>query len=56
LQYFNFSFSLIANIIASTGATLELILADDTEKVNRNEISHTIKNIEKILKARMQNQ
>src|SRR6185295_11223824 len=33
---------ILCSLIASTGATLELILADDTEKVNRNEISHTI--------------
>ena len=32
-------------------ATLELILAEDTEKVNRNEIFHTIKNIEKNIKS-----
>jgi len=47
---------ILCSLIASTGATLELILADDTEKVNRNEISHTIRILRKILKAQMQNQ
>ncbi|RHZ85691.1 hypothetical protein Glove_62g22 [Diversispora epigaea] len=42
---------ILCSLIASTGATLELILAEDTEKVNRNKISHTIKNIEKKIKS-----
>ena len=42
---------ILCSLIASTGVTLELILAEDTEKVNRNEISHTIKEIEKVIKV-----
>ncbi|CAJ0873573.1 5298_t:CDS:1 [Entrophospora sp. SA101] len=42
---------ILCSLIASTGVTFELILAEDTEKVNRNEISHTIKNIEKKIKS-----
>ncbi|CAG8493431.1 14075_t:CDS:10, partial [Cetraspora pellucida] len=46
-KYFS---EILCSLIASTRATLELILAKDTEKVNRNKISHTIKNIEKQIK------
>ncbi|CAG8640248.1 1739_t:CDS:1, partial [Paraglomus occultum] len=42
---------ILCSLIASTGATLELISAEDTEKVNRNEISRIIKNIEKNIKS-----
>nr|CAG8474103.1 12931_t:CDS:2 [Entrophospora candida] len=42
---------ILCSLIASTGATLELILVEDTEKVNRNKISHTIKNTEKKIKG-----
>ncbi|CAG8762639.1 645_t:CDS:2, partial [Cetraspora pellucida] len=42
---------ILCSLIASTDATLELISAEDTEKVNRNKISHTIKNIEKKIKS-----
>ncbi|CAG8486342.1 1410_t:CDS:10, partial [Scutellospora calospora] len=38
-------------LIASTEAILELILVEDTEKINRNKISHTIKNTEKKIKG-----
>ncbi|CAJ0836198.1 12197_t:CDS:2 [Entrophospora sp. SA101] len=38
---------ILCSLIASTGATLELISAEDTEKVNRNVVSHTIKNVGK---------
>ncbi|CAG8855449.1 23350_t:CDS:1, partial [Gigaspora margarita] len=41
---------ILCSLIASTGATLELISVEDTEKVNRNKISHTIKNTEKKIK------
>ncbi|CAG8597356.1 8421_t:CDS:2, partial [Scutellospora calospora] len=37
-------------LIASTGAILELILVENTEKINKNKISHTIKNTKKKLK------
>ncbi|CAG8709603.1 21106_t:CDS:1, partial [Gigaspora margarita] len=33
-----------------TGATLELISAENAKKVNRNKVSHAIKNIEKVIK------
>ncbi|CAG8856487.1 41471_t:CDS:1, partial [Gigaspora margarita] len=42
---------ILCSLIASTGATLELISIEDAEKVNRNEVSHTIKNIEKKIKS-----
>ncbi|CAG8718658.1 895_t:CDS:2, partial [Gigaspora rosea] len=42
---------ILCSLIASTGATLELISAEDTEKVKRNVISHTIKNTEKKIKG-----
>ncbi|RHZ45577.1 hypothetical protein Glove_669g24 [Diversispora epigaea] len=42
-------------LISSTGVTLELISIENTEKVNRKEVSHTIKNIEKKLKVQMRN-
>ncbi|CAG8619224.1 2809_t:CDS:2 [Paraglomus occultum] len=42
---------ILCSLIVSTGATLELISAKDTEKVNKNKISHTIKNIEKKIKG-----
>ncbi|CAG8490114.1 3431_t:CDS:2 [Scutellospora calospora] len=42
---------ILCSFIASTGTTLKLILAEDTEKVNKNKISHTIKNIEKKIKS-----
>ncbi|CAJ0830395.1 12886_t:CDS:2, partial [Entrophospora sp. SA101] len=38
---------ILCSLIASTGASLELISAEDTEKVNRNVVSHTIKNVGK---------
>ncbi|CAG8468039.1 8640_t:CDS:10 [Cetraspora pellucida] len=41
---------IFCSLIASTGVTLELILMEDTEKVNRKKISYTIKNIEKKIK------
>ncbi|CAG8466696.1 6511_t:CDS:10 [Scutellospora calospora] len=42
---------LALSLIASTEVTLELILVEDTEKVNRKETSHTIKNIEEKIKG-----
>ncbi|CAG8840602.1 14766_t:CDS:2, partial [Gigaspora margarita] len=42
---------ILCSLIASTGATLELISAEDAEKVNRNKVSHTIKNIKKTIKC-----
>ncbi|CAG8509003.1 1017_t:CDS:2, partial [Cetraspora pellucida] len=47
-KYFS---EILCSLIASTGATLELILVKDTEKINRNKISHTIKNTEKKIKG-----
>ncbi|CAG8651519.1 3941_t:CDS:1, partial [Paraglomus occultum] len=42
---------ILCSLIASTGVTLELISVEDTEKVNRNKISYTIKEIEKAIKV-----
>ncbi|CAG8494139.1 8962_t:CDS:10, partial [Scutellospora calospora] len=47
-KYFS---EILCSLIASTGATLELILVEDTEKINRNKISYTIKNTEKKIKS-----
>ncbi|CAG8590675.1 285_t:CDS:2, partial [Scutellospora calospora] len=43
-------YQILCSLIASTGATLELISAEDTKKVKRNVISYTIKNTEKKIK------
>ncbi|CAG8461801.1 7550_t:CDS:10 [Scutellospora calospora] len=42
---------ILCSFIASTEAIFELILVEDTEKINRNKISHTIKNTEKKIKG-----
>ncbi|CAG8696882.1 9697_t:CDS:1, partial [Scutellospora calospora] len=41
---------ILCSLNASTEVTLKLILVEDTEKVNRKEISHTIKNIKEKIK------
>ncbi|CAG8558620.1 5622_t:CDS:2, partial [Diversispora eburnea] len=42
---------ILCSLIASTEVTLELISIEDVEKVNRSEVSHIIKNIEKKIKS-----
>ncbi|RHZ56118.1 hypothetical protein Glove_406g23 [Diversispora epigaea] len=42
---------ILCSLIASTEATLELILIENAEKVNRKEVSYIIKNIEKKIKS-----
>ncbi|CAG8817676.1 45659_t:CDS:2 [Gigaspora margarita] len=42
---------ILCSLIASTRATLELFSIDDTEKVNRKEVSRAIKNTKKKIKS-----